>query len=49
MVLANGARAEHLAEPPVIRALRDPVEVSPSAETRALLKAARTSPSAIAG
>ena len=44
VVLGQWCAAAHLAEPPAIRALRDPVEVSASAETRALLKAGESEP-----
>jgi len=38
VTLGQWCAAEKLADPPAIRALRDPVAVSPSAETRALLR-----------
>ncbi len=39
VVLGQWCAAAHLADPPTIKALRDPIEVPASAETRALLKA----------
>jgi chorismate-pyruvate lyase len=38
VVLGQWCAAAHLADPPTIKALRDPIEVPASAETRALLK-----------
>lgn len=44
VVLGQWCAAAHLADPPTIRALRDPIEVPASAETRALLKAGADEP-----
>lgn len=43
-VLAQWCAAAHLADPPVIHAMRDPVDVAPSAETRALLHVGANEP-----
>ena len=44
VVLGQWCAAAHLADPPTIKALRDPIEVPASAETRALLKAGPAEP-----
>jgi chorismate-pyruvate lyase len=44
VVLGQWCAAAHLADPPTIRALRDPIEVPASGETRALLKAGAGEP-----
>lgn len=44
VVLGQWCAAAHLADPPTIRALRDPIEVPASAETRALLKVGAAEP-----
>jgi chorismate-pyruvate lyase len=44
VVLGQWCGAAHLADPPTIKALRDPIEVPVSTETRALLKVGAAEP-----
>ena len=44
VVLGQWCAAAHLADPPTIKALRDPIEVPATAETRALLKVGAAEP-----